>query len=466
MQLGFETIGNATLIAYDGRPVLATDPWIAGSPYFGSWGMSHTIPEQQLAAITHADYIWFSHGHPDHLNGDSLALLRDRDILLPAHVGGRIRDDLQGQGHKVRELPIAEWVQLSDRIRVMCLPDYNQDATLLVEIGDALVVNGNDASAPEWMPLITRLIRNYKRSFLLCLTGYGDADMINFFDEAGNRIPPPALKRKQAGRPVGPSVARLAESYGVTHFVPFSSMHTYQREDSDWANECSTPIGAHAEGFDSTRCSILPAFVHYDLLADKATAINPPQTRPVLHSPKDFGDDWSETLDGDEVQLATRYFRSIEQLSKFLDFVNLRVGGRDHAIAISKKKFNRGVTFEAPRHSLVTALQYEIFDDLLIGNFMKTTLHGKWPATQLYPDFAPYVAKYADNGRARNADELRTYFAEYRRRAGIFPFVRHRLSAKASQAVRAAIPYDSTAWRVARRTHSMISGLARSYSGA
>ena len=38
MQLGFETIGNATLIAFDEGPVLATDPWISGSAYFGSWG--------------------------------------------------------------------------------------------------------------------------------------------------------------------------------------------------------------------------------------------------------------------------------------------------------------------------------------------------------------------------------------------------------------------------------------------
>jgi len=50
MQLGFETIGNATLIAFEGRPVLATDPWIAGAPYFGSWGLSHAIPPEQMAA--------------------------------------------------------------------------------------------------------------------------------------------------------------------------------------------------------------------------------------------------------------------------------------------------------------------------------------------------------------------------------------------------------------------------------
>ena len=55
----------------------------------------------------------------------------------------------------MRELPIADWVPLSKRIRIMCLPDYNQD----------------------------------------------DADMINFFDEAGNRIAPLALQRKRARVP-------------------------------------------------------------------------------------------------------------------------------------------------------------------------------------------------------------------------------------------------------------------------
>jgi len=37
LDLGFETIGNACLICHDNGPVFATDPWIKGSAYFGSW---------------------------------------------------------------------------------------------------------------------------------------------------------------------------------------------------------------------------------------------------------------------------------------------------------------------------------------------------------------------------------------------------------------------------------------------
>lgn len=51
MELGFETIGNATLICHDRRPVLVTDPWIKGSAYFGSWGLSHQIPDEQMHSI-------------------------------------------------------------------------------------------------------------------------------------------------------------------------------------------------------------------------------------------------------------------------------------------------------------------------------------------------------------------------------------------------------------------------------
>ena len=43
--IGFETIGNATVTVFDDFPVLSTDPWIDGNPYFGSWTHKAKIPE-------------------------------------------------------------------------------------------------------------------------------------------------------------------------------------------------------------------------------------------------------------------------------------------------------------------------------------------------------------------------------------------------------------------------------------
>ena len=81
------------------------------------------------------------------------------------------------------------------------------------------------------------------------------------------------------------------------------------------------------------------------------------------------------------------------------------------------------------------------FDDLLIGNFMKTTLHGDWWGKQgtdaLYPHFTPFVTKFGDNGGACDAAALRAYFAEYFRR-GYTEFTADR----SEQEMRAALaPY-------------------------
>lgn len=422
MELGFETIGNATLIAHDLRPVVVTDPWLVGTAYFGSWTLSHAIPEEQLEAARRCDYAWISHGHPDHLSGESLALLRDKTLLVPNHFGGRIAEDLREQGFRVEVLVDRRWKQLSPRIRVLCVPDYNQDGILLLDIGGKLVVNLNDASDRGWSGLVRKVIKRYPVSFLLALSGYGDADMINFWDEAGNRIPPYAARKT----PVGQTITRLVEFYGARYFVPFSSMHKYQRADSIWASEYTTNLGDYAKGFESRHAELTPAFIRYDALSDRIDEIRPPERPVVPVDPSEFGDDWGEPLEKEDVPLLREYFRRVKTLEDKVGFLNFRVGGEDHRIELDRAQFERGITFEVPRTSLMTAVRYQIFDDLLIGNFMKTTLHGEWGPLRLYPDFTPYVAKYADNGRVRTPEELARYFHEYRGRDPL-GFLRHQL---------------------------------------
>ncbi len=457
MGRGFETIGNATLVVHDDHDVvLATDPWVRGTAYFGSWGLSHEIPEAQHAAIRAARAIWFSHGHPDHLNPSSLPLFRDTRILVPDHVGGRIASDLRRDGYRVDVMPDRVWVPLSDRVRALCVTDAGQDAVLLVDVDGRLVVNVNDAQDRGWSALVKRVIREFPRSFLLRLSGYGDADMANFFDEDGRRVPSLAHLRKEAGFAVGADIARMAETFGVTHFVPFSSFHRYQRADSVWANEITTAVPEYEHGFVSDRVELLPAFVQYDCATESWTPLRPSPSSEVVLSPSDFGDDWAEELDAGDVVAITRYFRAIEPVARHLDAVRFRVGGREHTIDLGSHRRGRSVTFEVPRTSLMHAIEWEIFDDLLIGNFMKTTLHGRWPSSGLYPDFTPYVTKYADNGHARTTDELRTYFAEYRRRLGPAVWLRTALEQRVKDGLRSRLRPDSAVLRGAKRVYSRV----------
>jgi hypothetical protein len=458
MELGFETIGNATVVVHDREPVLATDPWLEGSAYFGSWGLSHPVPPAQAAAVRAAGAVWFSHGHPDHLNPASLPAFGDTRILLPDHVGGRIARDLTRDGYRVEVLPDATWVPISDRVRVLCIADEGQDAVLLVDVGGELIVNLNDAQDRGWGGLVKRVIRAFPRSFLMRLSGYGDADMINFVDDDGTRVPSIPQLRRESGFQVGADAARMTETFGATHFVPFSSFHRYQRTDSVWANEWTTPVSAYADGFASERVALLPAFVRYDVTTGSWEGIDPPAAPDVAYAPEDFGDDWSTSLERDDVVALRDYFGGIERLARHLDRVVFRVGDDEHAVELGGRRTGRAVTFAVPRASLRRAIDWEIFDDLLIGNYMTTSLQGPWPSSGLYPGFTPWVTKYADNGRARTDDELRAYFAEYRRRLGITTWLRTSLEQRAKDSVRARLSADSPAYRKARRAYARVKG--------
>jgi hypothetical protein len=406
MDLGFETIGNACLICHDGGPVLATDPWIRGPAYFGSWTTSHEIPSEQRAHVQACKYLWISHGHPDHLSQESLAELKDKEILLPDHfglTGGRIARELRSMGYRVRVLADGAWTPLSPRMRVLSLVDYNQDAALLVDLGGRLIVNTNDVNdnGEAAGSFVRRIATGYAESYLLALTGYGDADMLNFFDETGRRVPPPALERK----PFLDGLEGILHSLGIRSYVPFSSQHRYQRTDSAWANACTTPPEVYRARFRSSAKVMLPIFCRFDFLRDDVRSIDPPPRPERLFPPADFGDDWSDELDPGDVARIRAYFARFEHLRTFLGTLNFRVGGKDNPIPI-EPRHPLGITFETPRASLMTVIEHEIFDDLMIGNFTKTTLHGPWPragTAALYPDFIPFVTKFGDNGGAHSA---------------------------------------------------------------
>jgi hypothetical protein len=130
------------------------------------------------------------------------------------------------------------------------------------------------------------------------------------------------------------------------------------------------------------------------------------------------------------------------------------VGGKDVPIDVphSKHPAKRQIVFEVPRASLMSAIHNEVFDDLLIGNFMKTTLIGKWPASRLNPYFTPVVAKYADNAHAYTVEELDAYFHHYRAR-NPFDFIVHRFQQQSVQTFRNFISPQSRAFDYGKRAY-------------
>lgn len=84
--------------------------------------MTNIVPAEQMDAIGRTRYVWFSYAHPDHLDGESLEAPKEKEILLPDHVGRRIHRDLSKLGFRVRILPERQWVELSKNIRIFVSP--------------------------------------------------------------------------------------------------------------------------------------------------------------------------------------------------------------------------------------------------------------------------------------------------------------------------------------------------------
>jgi hypothetical protein len=439
----FETIGSAIVIAYDDRPVLTTDPWIDGEAYCGSWGRDYEIPAPQMQAIRNSQYHWFSHGHPDHLNIASLPMLTKGEFLLSDHYGNRIKRDLTAAGFRVRVLPDRQWIQLSKAVRVYSIANQNQDSLLLIDINGRLVINQNDA--PEFGEAfrVRQIAKRFREVYMLQLHGWGGADMLNLFDPSGRQLTSIEDKR----RPIAPRSQISARRMGANKVIPFSSFHRYQRADSAWANDLIPELRDYHTGALKNWPEILPAFVKVDCETDEVTPIAPPRSPRTIKEPEEFGDSWSDQLTAEDKKKIHQYFTAREALRKNFGFLEVSAGGSSVTIDLNRAKRDVGIRFECPRNSLMTCIEHELFDDLLIGNFMRTTLFN----TQgLYPHFTPYVAKYADNGGAKTMRELRAYFGHYFMRDPVPHALKHFVSGS-EMVLRKALPEGSAMFRAAKR---------------
>jgi len=418
MNESFETLGNATIQLFaDGRPVLATDPWLVGTCYFGSWALDHALTPQQIANAVNSDYIWISHGHPDHMHHESLDLMQPgRKVLLPDHYHSEIKDHLTERGFNVTVLKYREWFQVSPTVSVMCLDNINQDAVLIARIGDALLINLNDSPVAGEEAFLRNLVKSHPndKTYLAALCSI-DADMFNFVDESGRSIAGPPDERKP-GAIWG--VARNADRLGVRNFCCSSSQHIYVRPDSIWANDYRITWQDMQKHWSRPNVRLIEPFVTVDIATGAVTA-NEAEHRGGDRSQisdNTGDDDWNATLDQTEWKTVEDFFRKFEMVRKHVDFIEVTIGGETGRFDLNPVTAGqdsvRGIRFYAPKHSFMETMKWGFFDDLLIGNFMKVHLTN----TSLYPRFTPLVAKLGGNAKVYTRAEYAKFRWRYFKR--------------------------------------------------
>ena len=424
MSCSFETLGNATIqIFEDGRPVLVTDPWLVGTSYFGSWALDHPLDAKQIANAVASEYVWISHGHPDHLHHESLdRFAPGQKVLLPDHYSDEIAVALRERGFDVRVLPYRSWVRISPKVEVLCLDNINQDGVLVMRVDDALLMNINDSPIEGEAGFLRGLVRRHPndKTFLFALCAF-DADMFNFVDPDGRSVVGPPEERKPG---VVWAVARKAATLGVRNFCCSSSQHIYVRADSVWANPHRiswTDIQRH---WSRPEIRLIEPFVSFDLATGALVPNHPSHVSDASQITELTGDDdWAVPLSAVEWASVEQFFRRFELVWDYMDFIAVTVAGQT-------RRFERlggvratpsGINLFVPRHSLLETVQWGYFDDLLIGNFMKVNLTN----TELYPRFSPIVAKFGGNAKVFTRAQYRRFRWRYfwRNPVGTFSYL-------------------------------------------
>jgi hypothetical protein len=169
----------------------------------------------------------------------------------------------------------------------------------------------------------------------------------------------------------------------------------------------------------------------------------------IIRKSEEFGDSWSDPLSAEDKRKIQQYFSAREALRKNFGFIEVSAGGSSVTIDLNRSKRDVGIRFECPRSSLMSCIEHELFDDLLIGNYMRTTLFN---VEALYPHFTPYVAKYGDNGGAKTMRELGAYFRHYFMRDPVAHALKH-LANGSEMVLRTALPEGSAMFRTAKRVY-------------
>ena len=127
----------------------------------------------------------------------------------------------------------------------------------------------------------------------------------------------------------------VAKSLSLKGFVPFSSHHQYQREDSIWAQDYTTPLHAYEVDIDDS-LKYIKSFSFIDCVNNNNFPIEVEKIKVKVKKSTEFGDNYSDILEKSNLSKIQEYFKKRKELFKFLKFINFRVSDKDNFINFIK----------------------------------------------------------------------------------------------------------------------------------
>jgi hypothetical protein len=258
-------IGHASILIETRGVRILSDPWWRGPCFGAQWWIYPPAHVEPLAEGV--DFIYISHGHHDHLHPGTLRTLdRKATCLVSSRIG--IAGIPRGLGFPVVELDDDTVHELAPGVRCRVIETHAEDTLFVVEDGERVCVNLNDAlhAAPadvqdRFVGLLNKL---YPRiDYVFC--GYGVASHFpNCYEIPGkDREATAARRQAHFNRQWGRIVAALSPRYAF----PFAADVAFLEDDLLWTNEptrnAERPTGVFRTlhpGSSTTVVDIAPGF--------------------------------------------------------------------------------------------------------------------------------------------------------------------------------------------------------------
>ncbi|XP_040209752.1 cytidine monophosphate-N-acetylneuraminic acid hydroxylase-like isoform X1 [Rana temporaria] len=147
-----------------GQKYMVFDPWVIGPAFARGWWLLHEPPSDWLERVCHADLIYISHMHSDHLSYPTLRKLAERRPDIPIFVGKTERPVfwyLNQSGvnlTNINVVPFGIWQQVDADLRFMILMDGvhpEMDTCIIVEYKGHKILNTVDCTRPNGAKLPT-----------------------------------------------------------------------------------------------------------------------------------------------------------------------------------------------------------------------------------------------------------------------------------------------------------------------
>lgn len=260
MNYTLKTLGHATLLLLeDGKPLIATDPWLIGSVYWRSWWLEKYPTKEEFEQVKNAEHIYYTHSHPDHFQYPSLKRIGKPSTLHPRFPRYDVTEFLKENDFPVKILEPWCWYKLGKKANIASIPIPIDDSILVIDTPNAYIINVNDS-----MPRLNLLRLIKSKLFtedkpVIMLKSYSPASIAASIYREGVQTP---MKTKKDYTEVA---SRMAEALGAKYFVPFASQVFFNRRDSVWANDVKVRYEDLKQYWNSKNVTLCEPFVDIDL---------------------------------------------------------------------------------------------------------------------------------------------------------------------------------------------------------